>query len=556
MNGQRCAFAAVATVLVITLHCDRAFGQVPARAAIKPAAASGKISGVVAAADSGARLSRARVRLTASVTRQSVTQVTDARGQYEFRDLAPGRYTVTASKGAYVQAQYGQVRPFAPGTPIELSEGQEIRNADIRLPPGATIDGRVFDEFGEPIADAVVMTLRAQYLAGMKRVVNVGRILTTNERGEFHLFGLPPGSYYLSANLLGEANAADAAARQGYAPTYYPGSTDLGAAEPISVGVGEQRAGLDIVLTAMRTVSISGVVSDSEGRPFGSGTLTIVNSVSGVAIPVGSAPIAPDGSFKVSNAPPGRFTLNASTGASTVSNGSREVATQPIVIGSDDVVGFNLHAPKPALISGLVVKEDGDTEPVPAGVQLRVFSANPAEDLADMGAILRTNSDGSFQNAVRPGRVRVELAGSAPGWYVSRILLGSRDVTDEGIELRSDTQVNDIRVCLTRQVSVISGDASDAAGRPARDYVVSIFAKNDTEWGFRSRRVAAAKSDQEGRFVLRGLPAGEYYVAALDYLEQGEAGDPEVLQAIRDNARLITIAAAESKVLKLQVNKR
>src|SRR5688572_18924592 len=246
--------------------------------------AGGSIRGRITAADTGTALRRAHVRLISPASRQAIVTTTDADGSFEFRDLAASRYALVAAKGGFVQTQYGQPRAFVAGTPIELKAGQTLDRMDIRLAPGASVDGRVFDEYGEPIADAVVMTLRGQYAGGRKRVVNVGRVLTTNERGEFHLFGLPPGSYYLSATLMSGQNISDASTRAGYAPTYYPGTADIAAAETIALIEGEQRSGLTLILNAVRTATLSGSALDSEHRPLGGGVVTVVNSVSGLPI--------------------------------------------------------------------------------------------------------------------------------------------------------------------------------------------------------------------------------------------------------------------------------
>ena len=108
----------------------------------RPQDDGGVIRGRVFAADSGTLLRRAQVRLVATSDRQSMITTTDADGRYEFRDLKPGQYALAASKGGFVQTQYGQRRAFVSGTPVELRPGQTLDQIDIRLAPGASIDGR------------------------------------------------------------------------------------------------------------------------------------------------------------------------------------------------------------------------------------------------------------------------------------------------------------------------------------------------------------------------------------------------------------------------------
>jgi len=117
------------------------------------------IRGVVLAADTGTPIRRAQVRATVPGV-ESRLATTDPQGRFEFKELAAGRYTLNASKGGFVALQYGQRRPSESGTPLEISDGQVMDKLVIALPRGSVISGRVFDEFGEPVANAVVSGMR------------------------------------------------------------------------------------------------------------------------------------------------------------------------------------------------------------------------------------------------------------------------------------------------------------------------------------------------------------------------------------------------------------
>jgi protocatechuate 3,4-dioxygenase beta subunit len=62
--------------------------------------------------------------------------------------------------------RYGQKRPFEAGAPIEIADAQLMERADFSLPKGAAITGRIFDEFGDPVANARVQVLRYQIVQG------------------------------------------------------------------------------------------------------------------------------------------------------------------------------------------------------------------------------------------------------------------------------------------------------------------------------------------------------------------------------------------------------
>jgi hypothetical protein len=68
-----------------------------------------------------------------------------------------------------------------------------------------------------------------------------------------------------------------------------------------------------------------------------------------------------------------------------------------------------------------------------------------------------------------------------------------------------------------------------------------------------TRYVTATRQDQEGRFKVRNLPAGDYYAIAVEYLAQGEWGDPDVLDRLKSRATRLSIADGESKTIQLRM---
>jgi protocatechuate 3,4-dioxygenase beta subunit len=129
--------------------------------------------------------------------------LTDDDGRYEFRELPAGRYSITASKTAFVFWSYGQTQPGSPGAPLVLGDNQTANAIDIRLLRGAVITGRISDEFGDPVPNASVMVMRQQFLQGQRRFVPTGGRATTDDVGEYRVFGLAPGLYYVSAAAQG-----------------------------------------------------------------------------------------------------------------------------------------------------------------------------------------------------------------------------------------------------------------------------------------------------------------------------------------------------------------
>src|SRR4029079_2249041 len=218
--------------------------QLPGMGPRQPKTGTARLRGRVLAVDNGGPVRRAQVRIM-SQDIGSKTAMTDADGRYEFRDLPAGRFNLSAAKAGYVTIQYGQTRPFESGKTIDLSEGQVMEKADISMPRGSAISGRVVDEFGDPVADAIINAMRSVWSGGKRRLQPTGRTAMTNDLGQFRIYGLSPGDYYVSAtSRLGEmmamefamANVMGGAAgaggpvgsnpNSGYAPTYFPGTVN------------------------------------------------------------------------------------------------------------------------------------------------------------------------------------------------------------------------------------------------------------------------------------------------------------------------------------------
>src|SRR5206468_581645 len=127
--------------------------------------------------------------------------LTDAGGRYEIDGLPAGRYTVSFTRANYVRATYGQRRPLGPGAAIEIANGQIVSRVDAVLLRTGVITGRIVDELGDPITGVQVMPMRWAFINGERRLQSSGMSAATNDLGEYRLFGITPGQYFVSATL-------------------------------------------------------------------------------------------------------------------------------------------------------------------------------------------------------------------------------------------------------------------------------------------------------------------------------------------------------------------
>jgi hypothetical protein len=211
------------------------FGDLRALAAPRggvPSGFTGGIRGRVVAAD-GRPLPQALVTLQSDDFPSLIPPaIADEDGQYEFQKLSAGTFRVVAMKAGFVTMEYGRRRPSDSGEPIELRQGETRARVDIALPrPGALV-GHVVDEDGEPIEGASVRLLQTQYRDGRRRLVSSGGQGShrTDDRGAYRIYGVSPGEYIVSANVGQVVIGQPIADVSGYTTSYFPGTTNPGAA--------------------------------------------------------------------------------------------------------------------------------------------------------------------------------------------------------------------------------------------------------------------------------------------------------------------------------------
>jgi len=507
----------------------------------------------------GQPLRKAQVRASSPELRDNRLATTDSNGAYEFKDLAAGRYNLSANKGSYVGLNYGQTRPFEAGKLLEVRNAQLLDRVDFSLPRGAVITGRVVDEFGEPIADVQVAAMRNQYVGSQRRLVNGGRSSTTNDIGEFRLFALPPGQYVISATYRPAAVIIQfpneiSNDRSGYAPTYYPGTANAAEAQRVTVGVGQKLSDLNIALSPTKLARVSGTAVDSEGKPFANGLVLLLQKNNGVPSIGSNGQLRPDGTFSISNVAPGDYSLRIAGTSSPGGAASTDYLQADLSITGEDVSDVRLVGVKSPKVTGRIIPPPGQTNTNFASLQLLALPLEP--QTLNTGSPSKVREDGSFEMSAMPVKSTIRLVnaiGSATSARLRSVRLNGIDVTDTGIEFRPNEDVNGIEIELTNQANSLSGSVIDARGKLVTDYTVITFARDRERWGASSRFLNSGRPDQDGKYKITYLPPGDYYAVAVDYVEQGAQTDPEFLERLKERATEFSINETESKSLDLKL---
>ena len=533
------------------------------RDAVEPQTGTATLRGRVVGGESGGPLRRAMVRLTGQEMREGKMTTTDEQGRWELRDLPAGRFTLSASKAGFVSLQYGQRRPFEQGRPIDLRDNQTLDNVNFNLPRGGVIAGRINDEFGEPVAEAMVMALRYRYFNGQRRLVPAGRFSQTDDGGNFRIYGLAPGEYYLSGTLrVGMMMGGESTSRAGYAPTYFPGTPSAQQAEKVSVGLGSEVTGISFSLLPVRTAKITGTAVDSQGRPMTGAFVSLIETSGdgeGFMMAFGGGNrVGENGHFTLANVSPGEYTITAREMGPGRAGEESETAETRLIVGGEDISGVSLIGTKGALIKGQVSFDVQQTmgSVKPSSVSMMVMQKDPGAGpgmFFGPGNRDTLNDDWTFELRAMKGPVLVRTMRTPPGYSLKGVYVNNQDVTDAGINFKPGESISGVQVVLTMKSSTVSGSVTDVRSQPVTDYAALVFAEDSAKWGFMSRFIHMARPDQQGAFQVKELPPGRYLAVAVDYLEDGEQTNPETLERLRNVATPFTLEEADAKALALKV---
>jgi hypothetical protein len=88
-------------------------------------------------------------------------------------------------------------------------------------------------------------------MGARRRLTPSGQSAVTNDLGEFRIYGLQPGEYYVSVTMRFPGGDVETPG-SGSAPSYYPGTTNPGEARRIAVDFGQTVANADVQLSPVK----------------------------------------------------------------------------------------------------------------------------------------------------------------------------------------------------------------------------------------------------------------------------------------------------------------
>jgi len=623
-------------------------------AAETPTSGTGAISGVVTDGVTGLPLEGAVVQLSGGggvavvpvsgggVAAPRPGQITDARGRFIFTHLpAFPDYALSASRAGYMPGGYKRVPGVLSVTRIALRDGEWVTNADVKLWRPASISGTVRDELGEPVVGVPVRALVTVQVAGRGQRA-AGPTTETDDRGVYRLAGLQPGTYVIQAPSVqitlpavaaparpGPPSAAPPSGRGSataalpdvpalvrvdgslgrmvghfatpppdsggkvYAMAFHPSARSVAEATPVSVGYGDQRENVDVQLTLVPAVSVSGRVA---------GPAQSLAKMPIRLVPVGSESLSvgadaaftqtdEEGSFTFLQVPAGDYTLIASRtmaeyGVGASSSSDRVMPTSVLLITSMSAgqvpgstgVSYVVRSTAGDAVSGRLSVSVGAADleglvvPLMTGVKVSGHflwdgSETPPESLRLQPPVRLEPADGDLSLGVRnrmnvrpdgqalPSPLPFELNGVLPGRYLlSYVESGGfslegaewngRDLLAMPLEVDGSKDVTGVVIRLSSKRIALTGSVQDANGAPATTGAVLTFPASPALWrnfGLSANLFRTSTIVSDGTFRVDRLVPGEYLIVAVPDEDRSKWLDAEFLAGVAGFATRIRV---------------
>jgi protocatechuate 3,4-dioxygenase beta subunit len=492
------------------------------------------VAGSVVNALTGEPVRHAQVTLRRLDTAPGATSsaTTDSSGNFAVAALEPGTYRISAEHTSFIPAQLGARGPNKPGPSLVLTAGQKSTGQRINLYPQGVISGRIVDEDGEPVPNVEVQVSRLQYMAGRKQLARSNSRMT-NDLGEYRIFGLSPGRYYLNAvyrpdpNLAGEGQ---------YVSTYYPRTPDPSGAAPLEIIPGSQLGNIDVTLVRIRTVTVKGRVTSE----IGGGDIHMILSASN---PLGASnengrggAVSPDGGFEFRNVVPGSYKLIAVQSAPGKAYSSRV----PLTVGAGNIEGVLITIHAPFTISGQI-KVDGETVETFSRMRIGLQPFEPGNIVVGPMPDVPVKADLSFQlPELSAEHYRVVVNSPPEGFYVKSIRSAEVDVQLAGLDLTGGAAAP-LEIVLSPNAGTLNGNVLDPKTQKPVSGATVVLIPRDKDRRTRESFYRTASTDLAGRFTFKNLIPGDYNAFCWDDVPYGAWMDPDFLTPQEARGTAITI---------------
>jgi len=473
----------------------------------------------------------------------SKTATTDVEGKFTITAIPPGRYLVNATRTLFFRSRRASGHAV-----LTLAEGERMTGVQILLSPTSVIAGRVIDDRREPLRSVRVEALRREFRDGLRIWVTAGQA-TTDDRGEYRLFNLTPGTYYVRA------------AQSSVTPLYYPGTPDSQNAVPVSVEAGAEAGAIDIEMRRSPDYSLQLTLG---GIPSGSTVNFLLRRKSGLANdqqPARAETLSAN-TYRIAQIAPGAYDLFVQVSSDPAGVGVQpraltNAASIPVNITNVNLDLGTVAIPSTVAVTGRILVPE--PPPSPLDPERLVLTLRAQDLAAPIVAIARgttrppgINSDGRFTLPyVAPGRYQLQLTGLPPDTYLISAREGTREVFDTGFTVTGGQNPLELTVGGPGSVGSVVGTVVNALGIPVSSSTVVLVPAAERRGNPAAFRTST--TDQSGNFTIRSVLAGDYRVLGWEDVEPGSYFDSEFLKGFETRGEAIRVQRGSQNTVTVRV---
>jgi hypothetical protein len=411
------------------------------------------------------------------------------------------------------------------------------------------ISGTLSDEDNQPLEDISIQPVRISYLRGGRRLEQPYKNAKTDDQGNFRLYGLPPGNYFVRTDTT---NQSAQSGEQIFQLAYYPGTPAIENAQRISVTAGSEAGGIRFSVGKQKLFSISGKVIDSTGFSGPRKYLVRAGRASGVE-DAADADIGADGSFNFGGVPSGEYLLWAAT-LPAGPNGQNKAPRQgsggfAIVQVGESNARANIQVTAEVEASGKVLIENAHGETV-SGISVVLW---PELNILGIGPNMlndETDQSGAFKiHYLVSGNYYFSTYGDS-GMYLKQAVCNGKDHTFLPLTIEPGIGVSDCVLTMGKDAGIVKGQVLNGEKPVSGLTVVAIPEQRSLR--HLDRFTVIGRTNANGEYQLSGVIPGDYLLFAVPPDDSESYFDINFADHNQRDAERVSMKSRETKIVALK----
>jgi len=487
------------------------------------------------------------------------TTTTDGNGTFKLSGLEPGGYSFRFSREGYADGFLGERhtnRGFFVRI-VTVAPGRTTKDVVMRLAVTGSVSGAVRNDRGQPAVGVPVGLSRSIFGEDGTKVIEGAEAATTDDRGEYRIFGVESGHYYVFAGGNRRLVIKGNESVEPYARSYYPGVDDIIHAGSIELEPGGSIERLDFTLRTPKVYRVRGRIIDA--------ATNLPPASAGIATSTGIGRFSQSydpltGNFEIDGLAPGEFKVSAwipgspcgkvsdgfgglyTTNLNGIPSTAGAAGSTAVRLGEGDLENVLVVIRHGGCLKGSVTT-DGKAFPNWFSLQLR-----PSGSSIHISVSMEKN--GELQvDGLLPGQYQLLPLRLPDGFFLKAATYGGADVLDKPLDFKAEGSAR-MQILLSSRVAHLEGAVTAASGKPAAGILVVLVPEQRRD---RYDLFVTTDTNEQGKFTLDNLAPGDYRAFAWESIEKNAWMNADVLDRYKQYGQPVYLAEESKETLNLPV---